>query len=209
MKVLLINGSCRANGCTFTALAEVEKALNNAGVETELLQIGNKPTRDCIGCGGCRRSGDGHCVFGDDCVNEWIDKAKAADGFVFGSPVYFAHPDGRILSVMDRLFYAGGAAFRHKPGAVVVSARRGGTTASLDALSKHLTINQMPVVSSSYWNMVHGNSPEEVLRDEEGLQTMRNLGANMAWLLKCIEAGKANGVEPPANITTERTNFIR
>lgn len=209
MKVLLFNGSCRANGCTFTALAKVAEALAGEGVETEILQIGNKPVRDCIGCGGCRRSGDGHCVFDDDQVNEWIDKAKSADGFVFGSPVYYAHPDGRILCIMDRLFYAGGAAFRHKPGAVVVSARRGGTTAALDALTKHLTINQMPVVSSSYWNMVHGNSPEEVLRDEEGLQTMRNLGANMAWLLKCIRAGKNEGVNPPDNEARVRTNFIR
>ncbi len=177
------------------------------GIGTEMIQTGNLQIRDCIGCGGC--AGKGRCVFDDDQVNRWIDLAAGADGFVFGSPVYYAHPNGRILSLMDRMFYAGGRNFAQKPAAVVVSARRGGTTASLDALSKHLTINQMPVVSSTYWNMVHGNTPEEVKQDAEGLQTMRNLARNMAWLLKCIEIGKANGIDAPRAEWGNRTNFIR
>ncbi|MDE7395284.1 MAG: flavodoxin family protein [Clostridiales bacterium] len=207
MKVLLFNGSPRANGCTFTALSEIAGVLGAQGIETELLQIGNKPVQDCIGCGGC--AGKGKCVFADDCVNEWIEKAKAADGFVFGTPVYYAHPSGRILSTMDRMFYAGGANFAHKPAAVIASARRAGTTATLDAISKHLSISQMPVISSSYWNMVHGNSPEEVRKDAEGMETMRNLGLNLAWIVKSIEAGKQAGVPAPQTKKTEWTNFIR
>ncbi|MDE6293139.1 MAG: flavodoxin family protein [Clostridiales bacterium] len=207
MKVLLFNGSPRANGCTFTALSEVAATLNAEGIETEIIQLGNKPVRDCIGCGGC--VGKGKCVFSDDGVNEWIEKAASADGFVFGSPVYYAHPDGRILCIMDRLFYAGGSNFQHKPGAVVVSARRAGTTASLDALTKHLTIAQMPVVSSTYWNMVHGKTPDEVKQDLEGMQTMRNLGLNMAWLLKCIKAGESAGIGKPQTEKKVYTNFIR
>ena len=142
-------------------------------------------------------------------VNEWILKAKEADGFIFGSPVYYAHPDGRILSVLDRMFYAGSSCFAYKPGAAVTSARRGGTTASIDVLNKYFTINQMPVISSTYWNMVHGSTPEDVKKDLEGLQTMRNLGRNMAWLLKSIEAGKAAGVKIPVAERNQRTNFIR
>ncbi|MDE6029758.1 MAG: flavodoxin family protein [Clostridiales bacterium] len=207
MKVLLFNGSPRANGCTFTALSEVAATLNAEGIETEIVWLGNKPVRDCIGCNGC--AGKGKCVFADDDVNEWIEKATAADGFVFGSPVYYAHPDGRILCVMDRLFYAGGKNFAQKPASVVVSARRAGTTASLDALTKHLTIAQMPVVSSTYWNMVHGKTPDEVKQDLEGLQTMRNLAHNMAWLLKCIKAGEAAGITKPQNEKKFYTNFIR
>lgn len=207
MKVLLFNGSPRANGCTFTALSEVAATLNAEGIETEIVWLGNKPVRDCIGCGGC--AGKGKCVFTDDGVNEWIEKAAGADGFVFGSPVYYAHPDGRILCVMDRMFYAGGSSFAQKPASVVVSARRAGTTASLDALTKHLTISQMPVVSSTYWNMVHGKTPDEVKQDLEGLQTMRNLAHNMAWLLKCIKAGEDVGITKPQNEKKVYTNFIR
>ncbi len=206
MKVLLFNGSPRKNGCTFTALAEIAGALNGEGIRTEILQIGNKPVQDCIACGGCEETG--RCVFGDDCANEWLERAKSADGFVFGTPVYYAHPSGRILSVMDRMFYAGGDCFAHKPAAVIASARRAGTTASLDAIAKYLGISQMPVVSSTYWNMVHGNSPEEVRKDLEGMQTMRNIGKNMAWLLKCIEAGKKAGVEAPVAEHSAWTNFI-
>ncbi|MCH5154853.1 MAG: flavodoxin family protein [Clostridiales bacterium] len=207
MKVLLFNGSPRKNGCTYTALKEVSDTLNVEGIETEILWLGNGPVRDCIGCGGC--AGKGKCVFSDDQVNEFIDKAAAADGFVFGSPVYYAHPDGRILCVMDRMFYAGGRIFAHKPASVVVSARRAGTTASLDALTKHLTIAQMPMVSSTYWNMVHGSTPEQVQEDKEGLQTMRNLALNMAWLIKCIKAGEQNGIEKPKTEKKVYTNFIR
>lgn len=148
MKVLLFNGSPRSNGCTFTALSEIAKTLNAENIKTEILQIGNKPVQDCIGCNGC--AGKGKCVFSGDCVNEWIEKAKTAGGFIFGTPVYYAHPSGRILSAMDRLFYAGGTYFEHKPAAVIASARRAGATASLDAISKHLTVTQMPVISSTY-----------------------------------------------------------
>ena len=209
MKVLLINGSCNKSGCTFTALSEVAKSLNAEGIETEIIQIGNKPLRDCIGCNACRKNNNLKCVFDEDIVNEIIEKAKNADGFIFGSPVYYAHPSGRLLSLMDRLFYAGGAAFAFKPAAAIVSARRAGTTASLDAIMKHFTINKMPVISSNYWNMVHGNSPEEVLQDKEGLQIMRVLGQNMAWIMKCIEAGKNAGIDCPKTEDKIWTNFVR
>ena len=207
MKVLLLNGSTRKNGCTYLALSEVAKVLETEGVETEIVQLGGGTVRDCTGCNGC--AGKGQCVFGDDMVNEIIAKAKEADGFVFGSLVYFAHPTGRFLSVLDRMFYAGGEAFFHKPGAAVVMARRAGTTASLYALNKYMTDAQMPVVSSTYWNMVFGPAPELVEQDKEGLQTMRNLGRNMAWLLKCIQAGVRRGVTPPAMETEHWTNFNR
>lgn len=207
MKVLLFNGSPRANGCTFTALSEIASVLNAQGIETEILQIGNKPIQDCIGCNGC--TDKGKCVFSNDCVNEWIEKAKSADGFVFGTPVYYAHPSGRILSAMDRLFYAGGNAFEHKPAAVIASARRAGTTATLDSISKYLGIAEMPVISSTYWNMVYGNTPEQTKQDLEGMQTMRNIGANMAWILKCIEAGKQSGINVPQTEKSAWTNFIR
>ena len=207
MHVLLFNGSPRTNGCTFTALSEIVRVLNAQGIRTEILHIGNKPVQDCIGCNACADTGT--CVFADDCVNEWIEKATSADGFVFGTPVYYAHPSGRILSVMDRLFYAGGKAFAHKPAAVIASARRAGTTATLDAISKYLGIAEMPVISSTYWNMVHGNTPDQTKQDEEGMQTMRNIGANMAWILHCIEAGKQSGITAPQTEKSTRTNFIR
>ena len=142
-------------------------------------------------------------------MNEWTEKARAADGFVFGTPVYYAHPTGRILSLMDRMFYSANDAFAHKLGAVIASARRAGTTASLDAISKHLSICQMPIVTSTYWNMVHGSTPEQTLEDKEGVNTMKNLARNMVWLLKCIDAGKAAGVTAPENDRSIRTNFIR
>ena len=209
MKVLLVNGSGHENGCTYTALMEAAKVLEAEGIFCEIFQLGTKPIRDCTACGGCGRLQKNACVFTDDCVNELIEHAAEADGYIFGTPVYYAHPSGRLLSALDRAFYAGGGVFAHKPGFVVVSARRAGTTASLDAVMKHLTINQMPVVSSTYWPMVHGNTPEEVLQDQEGLQTMRNGARNLAWLLKCIEAGKAQGILPPEAERTARTNFIR
>lgn len=207
MKVLLLNGSTRKNGCTYLAIAEVAKVLNAEGVATEIVQLGGGALRDCIGCNGC--VGKGRCVFADDVVNELIAKAQEADGFVFGSPVYYAHPSGQILSLLDRLFYAGGSAFTHKPGAAVVTARRAGATAALDVLNKYMTDAQMPVVSSTYWNMVFGPVPELVEQDREGLQTMRNLGRNMAWLLKCIQAGQQKGVMPPGAEADKRTNFNR
>ena len=206
MKVLLVNGSPRAAGCTNTALEEVAKTLGEAGIETEIFWLGAKPVQDCVACGKCRELKK--CVF-DDVVNTLIEKAKTADGFVFGSPVYYAHPSGRVQSALDRAFYAGKYAFAGKPGAAVVSARRGGTAASFDVINKYFGISSMPVVSSTYWNMVYGNTPDEVRRDEEGMQTMRNLGRNMAYLLKCIEAGKVAGIEVPAQEGAFKTNFIR
>lgn len=207
MKVLLINGSPNENGCTYTALSEVAKVLGEQGIQTKIISIGKEAIRGCIGCGGCRKAGK--CVFDTDIVNQIAAEAKEADGFVFGSPVYYASANGSLFSLMDRLFFSSSGALRHKPAAAVVSARRGGTTTALHDIENYFTINQMPLVSSTYWNMVHGSNAEQVLLDEEGLQTMRNLGRNMAWLLKCIEAGKANGITPPDNETALRTNFIR
>ena len=209
MKVLLLNGSPRANGCTNTALTVVAETLQQHGIETEILQIGTAPVRDCVACRMCIKNANSRCVFNDDIVNQIIQKAEECDGFIFGSPVYYAHPSGFVLSVLDRVFFAGSSAFRHKPGAAVVSARRGGTTASLDVLNKYFTLSQMPVVSSSYWNMVHGTTPQEVLEDAEGVNIMKNLAHNMAWLLECINAAKEQGIQPPQNSTNIRTNFIR
>ena len=208
MKVLMLNGSSRPSGCTYTALREVAVSLEVARIETEILFLGNEPVRDCTACGTCAKV-PGKCVFDDDIVNRIIEKARGADGFIFGTPVYYAHPSGRILSVLDRVFYAGKSAFIHKPAAAIASARRAGTTATLDVLQKYFTISQMPVVTSTYWTMVHGKQPEDVLKDEEGLQTMRNLASNMVWMLRCIEAGKAAGIQPPQEEFGARTNFIR
>ncbi|MBO7178700.1 MAG: flavodoxin family protein [Clostridia bacterium] len=208
MKVLLINGSPHDKGCTFTALNEIKKTLESESIEAEIFNIGTNPVRGCIGCGGCSKN-DGKCVFTDDVVNEIIEKAKTSDAFVFGSPVHYAAPAGALCAVLDRVFYAGSANFKFKPGAAIVSCRRAGTTASLDCLNKYFTISNMPVVSSSYWNMVHGSKPEDVLKDEEGLQIMRGIGQNMAWLLKCIELGKNNGIDHPVPEAKIRTNFIK
>ena len=208
MKVLLFNGSPeRANGCTYLALAEIAKTLEADGIGTETLSVGSQPVWDCIGCNHCQSAGV--CVFEEDVVNTWIKKAREADGFVFGSPVYFAYPSGHLLSVMDRMFMAGRDAFAHKSAAAVVTARRAGTTASLDAIQKHFTDAEMPIVSSTYWNMVFGPAPELVDRDQEGLQTMRNLARNMAWMLQCIQLGKEHGVTPPVAETAHWTNFNR
>lgn len=204
MKVLLINGSSHEHGCTATALAEVARELEAQGIETSIRWLGVKPIRDCVACGGCKNGGG--CVFRDDPVNALVEEARNSDGFVFGTPVYYAHPSGRILCALDRMFYSGGSAFALKPGAAIASARRAGTTASLDVLNKYFTINQMPVVSSGYWNVVHGNSPEEVVRDLEGMQIMRTLGRNMAWLLKSIRKADLPRPEQEARV---RTNFIR
>lgn len=205
MKVLLVNGSPKANGNTARALAEVAEQLNAEGIDTEVFQLGTKPIRDCIGCGQCGKL-DCRCTFDDDVVNELIAAAEQADGFVFGSPVYYAHPSGRILSALDRAFYAGSKAFAHKPGAAVAVARRGGTSTTFDVLNKYFTINQMPVVASTYWNNVFGAMPGEAAQDAEGLATMRNIGKNMAWLLHCIEAGQAAGIEAP-EADRERTKL--
>ncbi|MDD2956268.1 MAG: flavodoxin family protein [Oscillospiraceae bacterium] len=207
MKVLLLNGSPHARGCTFTALSEVENQLKAEGLETELIHVCARPVRGCIGCGRCAVN-QHRCVFGDDPVNTVLDKMEEADGLVLGSPVYYASANGSFTAFLDRLFYAGNS-FAGKVGAAVVSARRAGTTASLDQLHKYFSITRMPVATSQYWNMVHGNSPEEVVKDEEGMQIMRTLGRNMAWLLKCIEAGRSAGICLPEEEARLRTNFIR
>ena len=206
MRILMLNGSPRPNGNTFLALSEIGKQLKEEGIDYEIFQIGGAPIRDCLGCGKCTENG---CVFTDDRVNEFIAKAKDADGFVFGTPVYYAHPSGRILSFLDRAFYSGSGAFRFKPGAAVAVARRGGTTASFDCLNKYFGISQMPVIGSTYWNNVHGAAPGEDAFDAEGLQTMRNLARNLAWMLKCFEAGKKSGIPLPETEKGNRTNFIR
>ena len=205
MKVILFNGSPKKNGCTYTALAEVAKELNNAGIETEIFHAG-AATKGCLGCGYCSKNG--RCIT-DDCVNEAAKLVKEADGFVFGSPVHYAAASGMMTSFLDRLFMTASNDMKHKPCAVTTSCRRGGSTATLEQLIKYPEINQMPIVTSQYWNMVHGNTPDEVRQDREGLQIMRTLGNNMAWLLKCIEAGKAAGIEPMKETKRESTNFIR
>lgn len=206
MKVILVNGSPKQNGCTYTALKEVEKQLNKNDIQTEIFWIGNKPVSGCLGCGGCLKTGK--CVI-DDKVNEFLEKVEETDGFIFGSPVHFAASSGMLSSFMDRVFYGRGKLFANKPASAVVSCRRGGATAAIDEINKYFLMTNMPIVSSQYWNMVHGNSPEEVLKDEEGMQTMRTLGNNMAWLLKSIQAGKKAGIELPKNEDVIKTNFIR
>ncbi|MBU5300591.1 flavodoxin family protein [Clostridium sporogenes] len=208
MKVLLINGSPKVKGCTYTALCEVAKELEKENIETEIFHIGNNPIRGCMACGGCSRNDARKCVFDDDTVNIALEKAKEADGFIFGSPVHYAAASGQITSFLDRFFYAGDS-FQYKPGAAIVSCRRGGSTAAFDQLNKYFTISNMPIVSSQYWNMVHGNTPEEVKQDLEGMQTMRVLGKNMAWLLKSINAGKEAGIALPEKEPRAWTNFIR
>ncbi len=206
MKVLLLNGSHHQNGNTALALEEAAKALEAEGVETELFQIGAGAIQDCIDCGKCTEKG---CIFTGDPVNAFIAKAKEADGFIFGTPVYYAHPTGRVLSFLDRVFHAASGIFRLKPGASIAVARRAGTTASVDVMNKYFTIAEMPVVSSTYWNVGHGLVAGDILKDAEGLQTMRNLGKNMAYLLKCLEAGKKAGIELPGTKREVWTHFIR
>lgn len=193
MKVLMLNGSRREKGCTFTALSEVAKGLGEAGIETEILHVG----RDAV---------SGNI---DNIVKDIRDRLKNADGLVVGSPVYFAGASGEITAILDRLFMLAEADLRLKPAAAIASARRAGTTATLDALNKYFTYAEMPIVSSRYWNMVHGAKPEDVKADEEGMQIMRILGRNMAWLLKSIEAGKKAGVEQPRADKKVFTNFVR
>ena len=205
MRVLLVNGSSHKEGCTYTALTEAASALEKNGVETKMIWLGTGEIAGCIGCGAC--AGERGC-FRRDVVNEFVSKAGEADGYIFGSPVHYAAASGAITSFMDRAFYSGGKEMAGKPGAVVVSCRRGGASAAFDQLNKYFTINGMPIVSSQYWNQVHGTNPEEVRRDEEGMQTMRTLGNNMAWLIKCIRAGREQGIEFPEREPVLRTNFI-
>ena len=205
MKALLINGSPHANGCTFTALNIVAEELQKNGIETEIVHIGSKDIRGCIACGKCAELG--RCVF-NDMVNEVAPKFEQADGLVVGSPVYYAGPNGTLTNLLDRLFFSTPFDKRMKVGAAIVSARRGGTTAAFDRLNKYFTISEMPVVSSRYWNMVHGHTPEDVMKDEEGVQIMHILGRNMAFLMRAIAAERErNGL--PEKEVTRYTNFIR
>lgn len=205
MKVILINGSPNARGCTYTALSEVAQTLEDEGIETEIIHVGHKDIRGCIGCRKCKTLGK--CIF-NDIVNEVAPKFKECDGIVIGSPVYFASANGTLISFIDRLFYSMTEDKTMKVGAAVVSARRAGNTATFDEINKYFTISQMPVVSSQYWNMVHGNNAEEVKQDLEGLQTMRTLGRNMAFLIKSIHLGKEKyGL--PEKEESVHTNFIR
>lgn len=207
MKVMMLNGSPHKNGSTRTALGAVADALAENGVESETVQVGHLALKSCQGCGHCRRNNTGKCVIGDE-VNAFLDEAANADGFVFGSPVHYSGITGALQSFLGRAFYAGNC-FAHKPGAAVLVCRRGGSVPAFDQINKFLAISQMPIVTSTYWNMAFGNSAEEIMRDKEGLQIMRGIGRNMAWLLRCIEAAKEHGIEPPAPEPRERTNFIR
>ena len=211
MKVLLFNGSPHKNGCTYTALEEISKTLKEEGIESEIYQIGIKSLTPCRGCFACAKIG--RCVINDDDVNNFVEKCKEFDGFVFGSPVHYGSADGGITAFLDRAFFVnftgGKKVFEHKPGAAIVSARRAGTTAALDQLNKYFAITEMPMISGRYWNMVHGHTPDEVKQDLEGMQNMRILARNMAWHLKCQEAGKKAGVLMPKDEEIVYTNFIR
>lgn len=206
MKVLMINGSPNERGCTWTALREVANTLQKHGIESEIVSLGKQPIPGCIACRVCTQTGK--CVLGGG-VNELAARLDEFDGLVLGSPVYYAGASGQLTAFLNRLFFCGGRRLTGKPGAAVVSCRRGGAASAFDQLNKYFTISGMPIVSSQYWNQVHGNTPEEVVQDEEGMQTMRTLGENMAWLLRCIEAGRAAGVPEPAREKPVRTNFIR
>jgi multimeric flavodoxin WrbA len=211
MKVLLVNGSPHQKGCTHRALSEVASTLNEEGVETEIFWIGNKPLSGCIACRHCAETGK--CVFNDK-VNEFLGIAKDADGFIFGTPVHYAAASGAMTSFMDRAFFSdlvgnGNSTFCLKPAAAVVSARRAGTTVTFDQINKYFTIQQMPIISSVYWNMVHGAEPQDVEQDGEGLYTMRVLARNMAYFLKCKEAGEKAGIPLPRVEERVSTNFIR
>lgn len=193
MKVVMVNGSRRENGCTYTALNVIAKVLNDNGIETEIFHVGEKAVNGQM----------------NEIVSQVADAVKGADGFIVGSPVYYASPSGEIIAFMDRLFGIAEENLRFKPGAAIASARRGGTTATLDVLNKYFAYNQMPLITSRYWNMVHGSNPEDVLKDEEGIQIMETLGTNLAWILKSIEAGKNAGVKQPEAVQKKFTNFIR
>ncbi|MDR2587648.1 MAG: flavodoxin family protein [Coriobacteriales bacterium] len=208
MEVLLLNGSPNEKRCTYTALSQVAAGLEENGVGAHIHWLGAEPVKPCIGCGACGRTG--RCAFGaTDGVNALIEKAQATDGLVLGSPVFFAGINGSLKSTLDRLFFAASSRLAFKPGACIVSARRAGTTAALEQLNKYINYAQMPQVGSFYWPMVHGQAVEHVLQDEEGMQIAYQLGANMAWLLKCLEAGAAAGIRPTQPDKRARTNFIQ
>ena len=212
MKVLMLNGSFNPDGSTKAGLDIMAGTFAEEGVETEIVTVGGKPIADCIACGKCAELK--RCVFANDAVNDFAEKAKTSDGFVFGSPVYYAHPSGRIQSFLDRLFFSTMnadryASLRHKPCASIVVARRAGTSASFDVMNKYATISQMIVVGSSYWNEFHALTKDDVPQDPEGLQTLRNLARNMVYVMKCQKAGRDAGILPPANESGVFTNFVR
>ena len=206
MKVLLVNGSPHKEGCTYTALCEIQKTLTEEGIESEIFSLSGRDILPCRACGACGKLG--RCVI-DDAVNEFTAKAKEADGFIFGTPVHYAAASSVIKAFMDRAFYSGKGIYAFKPAACIVSARRAGTTAAFEEINKYFTISQMPIISSKYWNMVHGSKAEDVLKDGEGLQTMRVLARNMAWFLRLKEAGDKLGVELPKQEEPIRTAFVR
>lgn len=211
MKVLLLNGSPNKQGCTYTALKEIANTLKEEGIETEIYHIGTDAIASCRGCRACTQTGK--CVIKDK-VNDFVDYAAIFDGFIFGSPVHYAAISGGLGAFLDRAFFSAsmsgrGHIFKHKPASAIVSGRRAGTTAALEQLNKYFTISQMPIVSGRYWNMVHGSNPDEVKKDLEGMQNMRFLARNMAWQLKCIEAGAKAGIEPPKQEEVIYTNYIR
>ena len=207
MKILLINGGPHEKGSTNVALEEIAKTLKENNIKTEIMWLGNNPIGGCIGCNYCLKNNN-RC-FMKDKVNEFLDKVEETDGFVFGSPVHFAAASGALTSFLDRVFYGRGEMFKNKIAASVVSCRRGGATSTFDQINKYFAMNNMPIVTSQYWNMVHGSKPEDVLKDEEGLQTMRNLAKNMAYILKCIKNAEENGIPKPQYEEKIKTNFIR
>jgi multimeric flavodoxin WrbA len=211
MRVLLVNGSPHKSGCTNEALSVIADTLKKEGIESDIYWIGNKPISGCIGCYAC--AGKGKCVF-EDSVNEFTEEAKEYDGFIFGSPVYYSGMNGSLMSFMDRVFFSAATKephpFRFKPAAAIVSARRAGTTSAIDQINKYFLHQQMPIISSKYWNMVHGQTAEDVRQDEEGLQIMRYLARNMSWFLKLKEAGEKAGIPLPEQEEVKfSTNFIR
>ena len=206
MKVLLINGSPHEKGTTFGALTEIGKELNSLGVDYEILHVGNKNVSGCLACGGCSKTG--RCVVNGDFVNTVIEKIEEADGLIIGTPVYYAGINGTLKSLLDRVFYAR-RGFANKPASSIAVARRAGTTATLEIINKYFMISSMPVISSTYWNMVFGSNINDIKKDLEGLQTMRNLAKNMAYVIKSFKIAKENGLSEPELERVERTNFIR
>lgn len=207
MKVLLVNGSSVKNGNTFIALSEVAKTLEAEGIETEIVQIGNKPVRGCIACGTCKAKGNGRCTFDDDTCNRILEKVDTADGFVFGSPVYYGQPNGALLALIQRMLFADGSNFQFKPVANVAVCRRGGATAAFQTMNMAFEMMNMPQVPSQYWNIAYGRTPGEAAQDKEGMQTMRQLGRNMAWMLKKFHNEPM--ADKPETETWNPMNFIR
>ncbi len=206
MKVLALNGSPHKQGNTFAALQVAGKVFEEEGVEFEIFHVGKGPTRDCVACGKCNGNG---CVFDDDGVNEFAEKAKQADGLLLGTPVYYAHPSGHVLSFLDRVFYSSGNNFAGKVGASFAIARRAGACASFDVMNKYFGISKMIIAGSSYWNIGYGRTEGQFLEDKEGVQTAMNLAKNMSYIMKCLEAGKNAGIKQPDFVTGNWMHFIR